>query len=909
VAKAGAAASWAAAQPNGGTGPHAPWPVAKVKVRPDPAAAAPWSGPSAGEKEGGAIPQGPSPEWSGHDGAAKVQWLDTLSGDQSRAYGPAFAGWAKADPLAAIQRISSMKPSSQRDHAIGGFIFSYRWEDLVTSIAWAHQIQDAEFRKFVLALTAEAYARKEPAAAAAWLRGSGLPAETEQRFLMAMGEIFRNSTDPVLRQEALQTLLSGLTKENALAIRGQLGIHDPTAPAFRDFYFTWGKIAGIEAVTGGVATGAPCMGPSLAGWASVDAVAASDWLRNLDLGDSAAGRPTKGPGLKEGNLRDALARELVGSLAATDPSGALALAASLAADGHGVLGLIKSIAHQVSQRQGADAASPWAAAPSDAAGTKSSQGPDGQAEMETARSAALRSVAQGVSQTDPGVAGNWAPAHAPGPLMDEAMEPLCPADREAVLLPFREMGTPAEAGRPLEVIGEPARRKVSRALKKWCSVLHFKGITMMLVALSLIVPVISVKAAPAPLAAAAAMDTVSAAPSFSGKAAEASSSKLSETAKMPGAAIAAAAAVFLAAHVVVFWLFQKAKLRKELLLLRSGRISPLSPFSPFSPTSPASISRDSRPASPQTFTAMLQEIPATRVPMLRIKALLGLVGRVPVEGLAEAARELREGSPDWDPEAKMLIHLLLTRWATEDPDGAFASLNRLQPEQGADASSLLAGLAAADPARAAGWLGNPGNPLVNFPALGHILAGTVGKEWVRQDLDAALAWAASLPATQRAGAYIGALGTLSGTDPATAATIAGQLDPGEARLNTLGEISRTWAKKSPGPAMTWAAYEVFERCTLPKWKALAAKTFPGLEVPTPDQQGAQSPAGAEHDRAVRNIFKTWVTTRPAAATRFPEDLSTESMTGELLKAVAGSGSTLAPAGAANGIPLPQTTSP
>jgi GH24 family phage-related lysozyme (muramidase) len=34
-----------------------------------------------------------------------------------------------------------------------------------------------------------------------------------------------------------------------------------------------------------------------------------------------------------------------------------------------------------------------------------------------------------------------------------------------------------------------------------------------------------------------------------------------------------------------------------------------------------------------------------------------------------------------------------------------------------------------------------------------------------------------------------------------------------------------------------AAYEVFERCTLPKWTAAAAKTFPGLEVLTPDQQG------------------------------------------------------------------------
>lgn len=34
-----------------------------------------------------------------------------------------------------------------------------------------------------------------------------------------------------------------------------------------------------------------------------------------------------------------------------------------------------------------------------------------------------------------------------------------------------------------------------------------------------------------------------------------------------------------------------------------------------------------------------------------------------------------------------------------------------------------------------------------------------------------------------------------------------------------------------------AAYEVFERCTLPKWVTATAKVFPGLHVLTPDQQG------------------------------------------------------------------------
>lgn len=36
------------------------------------------------------------------------------------------------------------------------------------------------------------------------------------------------------------------------------------------------------------------------------------------------------------------------------------------------------------------------------------------------------------------------------------------------------------------------------------------------------------------------------------------------------------------------------------------------------------------------------------------------------------------------------------------------------------------------------------------------------------------------------------------------------------------------------PAM---AEDVFFRCTLPKWRLLAATTFPGLQVLTPDQQG------------------------------------------------------------------------
>ena len=419
------------------------------------------------------------------------------------------------------------------------------------------------------------------------------------------------------------------------------------------------------------------------------------------------------------------------------------------------------------------------------------------------------------------------------PVIDEAVASLCPDDREAILQRFYQKRSHAEVGRSLQVSEDAARMKVKRALEKLRTLLLRKGITTTTAALAVTLPAYTVSASPAPLAATIA----SAALSFSGKAAAASSTRLFAMTKMH---IAAIAGVSLAVPWAVYQFSQNAKLREELLVLRPGQIPQVLP------THAADSSADSKPAS--TPAATLQEILAMRDPMLRIKALIDFVGRVPVWGFAEAVRELREGSPDWDPEAKMLRHMLLTRWAREDPDGAFASLNHLQPEQAADASSLLASLTAADPARAAEWLRNPENPLVDFPALGHILAGTVGKEWVRQDLDAALAWAATLPETQRTGAYVGVLGTLAGTDPAAAARLAGQLEPGDARLNIVGDISRSWAKKSPEQAMMWA----------------------------------QSLDGTEHQIAFRDIFRTWATTQPTAAARFLDGIPTESITGELM---------------------------
>jgi len=333
----------------------------------------------------------------------------------------------------------------------------------------------------------------------------------------------------------------------------------------------------------------------------------------------------------------------------------------------------------------------------------------------------------------------------------------------------------------------------------------------------------------------------------------ASSAKVLVTAKMLPAAAAVAAVAVAAVAVMGFQFSQNVKLQEELLLLRPEQIPQV-----------LQANRPAAPAPATTAPATLPEILALRDPTERIQAMVRFVGRVPTGDFAGAVRELREGSPDWDPEVKYFKHMLFTRWSSEDPLGAYASLNRMSSKEREDASSLLSGLAATNPAWAAEWLSNPENPFLDYPMLGSSLATAVGREWVGQNRDAALAWAASLPEALRAGAYAGVLGPLAGTDPAAAAGIAGKLTPGDARSGLVEDIAITWAKRSPDAAMKWA----------------------------------ESLSGKERVMTVRRILDTWASTDPAAVARVLKYMPAESISGELLKSVTNSWCDEAPAEAA-----------
>jgi hypothetical protein len=181
---AAAAANWALGLPEGDLRGHALFEVAKAQVRENPAAAAAWAAPLAAGKNGGSIVYGITSEWAARGGsAAVVSWLESLGGNQSASFGPAFAGWTKNDPMAASQRVAAMPPSENRDYAIGGLVYAHRWEDPAATIDWANQISDARRREDVLTLAAEALVRKNRPAAEAWLPTSGLSASAQQRLL------------------------------------------------------------------------------------------------------------------------------------------------------------------------------------------------------------------------------------------------------------------------------------------------------------------------------------------------------------------------------------------------------------------------------------------------------------------------------------------------------------------------------------------------------------------------------------------------------------------------------------------------------------------------------------------------------------------------------------------------------
>ena len=252
---------------------------------------------------------------------------------------------------------------------------------------------------------------------------------------------------------------------------------------------------------------------------------------------------------------------------------------------------------------------------------------------------------------------------------------------------------------------------------------------------------------------------------------------------------------------------------------------------------------------------VLSEILSERDPMRRMSALLAYVGQLGDDEIPDALTKLRQSTPDWDPDARVAAQLMLTRWGKADPEGALAYVAELDPRKAAgDASIIISALASTDPQRAIKWLEDPENKMVNQPWVGRILAGSITKEWVREDPEAALAWAMTLPKDQQTGAYGGVLGTIAATDPKRASTLAASLPEGDARRDVIGQIARSWSETSPAEAMQWA----------------------------------ESLDGKERDRAMGEALGSWAQDEPGEAAAFVDGLAAEERTEGMLDKVASS---------------------
>ena len=448
---------------------------------------------------------------------------------------------------------------------------------------------------------------------------------------------------------------------------------------------------------------------------------------------------------------------------------------------------------------------------------------------------------------NPPDAANWSALESS---LDEAVEALPAPDRDAILLRFYQKHTHAGVGRHLGVNEDAARMRIQRALEKLRELLARRGVTTTAAALAATLPTHAISAAPAALAASISSAAI-------GTAAIETTTLTTATAIMTKSHAATAAAIAIALPIIVLQYSDNRRLRADAADLRNranalaAQVSSL----PLSADGRTSLEPESTadPAATPRSPATLREILAQSDSMGRIRALLEFADTVPTGDIAAVVEELRNSTPEWDPDAKMLMRVLLTRWARENPDAALASLKTMDIKKGEEASTLLSGLAAADPQRAAAWLTDPENRLVDFPVMGQILAGSIGKEWVRQDPAAAMAWAANLPDTQRSGALVGVLGTLAGTDPGRAASLATQLDEdaGGARRRVIGDIAQAWAKSSPAEAMAWA------------------RSLPGDDGTT----------------AMLKSLESWSRNEPAAAAQHLDQLAAEPYSGEALRLV------------------------
>jgi len=250
----------------------------------------------------------------------------------------------------------------------------------------------------------------------------------------------------------------------------------------------------------------------------------------------------------------------------------------------------------------------------------------------------------------------------------------------------------------------------------------------------------------------------------------------------------------------------------------------------------------------------------------RFQALMDYyAGLSPSEFESEAAK--LEDLP-WS-DRFMVGNLLFARWGEEDPTAAMAYTQTMGFTGMFVRGTVMRSWAAKFPEDAAEYYtSNPAEFRMSgmFGGRsrgGNSTAGTIAKEWARQDSASALAWAQSLEGKDQGDAVKSVLAESAKADPEKAAEMLSTLNDPDSKKKAQNAVAREWGKKSWTEAKAWIA-------TLPvdEQSAALSQALRGLSEtdPTVAAENIQLvEAGEKQDKTVEWVARRWGRDDPESA--------------------------------------------
>ena len=275
------------------------------------------------------------------------------------------------------------------------------------------------------------------------------------------------------------------------------------------------------------------------------------------------------------------------------------------------------------------------------------------------------------------------------------------------------------------------------------------------------------------------------------------------------------------------------------------------------------------PPPPGYENMSLEQILDAAGPMERFQAIMAYVQRIPKDRIEPTLKMLRQKMQGrFDPETMFATHMLFTKYGTDDPKAAMTYLKTLDMfGQGFGMATVLGSMATKDPRAAAEFFKDENNPILNVPQSAGMIAGSVAREWAKQDPAAAMAWATSLKDGLRGGAISSIVGSIAASDPVAASKMLAdlKLEKGDDRNRVFGQVAQAWATRDPEAALTWAG---------------------------------SLGDGPEKDEARRKALDSWANDNPQAAAAHLDSITDPKERDKMLSAVTGPWARRDPAGTA-----------